>query len=246
MNKFFTKWWFYLVVIVFIVSLCIPFFINEAYRIDKGYATLWDAKDVLAFYGAYLSFVGTVVLGIVAIFQNIKAHQLNEQMQKLEQAQFVSMVSVKDLNTRTQTAKNPNFVNTNMMEIEPLDLTAKGFQSSNFYHIDIEFENKSKYPIVQILVHPGSRKNMNCIAWGMVAVKESAIYIPGNGTQAIRLIVPSMYFEAENYYELPLSIDFINIFDYRTVATIYLLDLENKTGSNKYKYRLAKFTDVRP
>lgn len=238
-----TKWWFYL--IAFIISLVIPVVINEAYKVGKGYITLWNAADVLAFYGEYLSFVGTVVLGMVAIYQNKKAHQLNEQMQKLQQAQFVSMVSVKSLEINKRSAKYPNFMNQNMREIEILDLTAEGFQSTNCYHIDIEFANSSQFPIVQICAHAGTRKNVNCIVWGMVEVKESAIYIPEQGKQAIRFIVPSEVFEAENNYQLPLSIDFINIFDYRTVATIYLSDLENKTKRNEYTYRLAKFTDVR-
>ena len=60
-----SKWWFY--VILLCISLCIPIIINEIYKIDQGYITLWEAKDVLSFYGSFLSFIGTVVLGLIAI-----------------------------------------------------------------------------------------------------------------------------------------------------------------------------------
>ena len=80
---------------IFGITLLIPIIINEAYKYGKGYITLWEAKDVLSFYGTYLSFWGTVILGGVAIYQNKAAHQLNQQVQKMQQAQFISMVSVK-------------------------------------------------------------------------------------------------------------------------------------------------------
>jgi len=112
LKKLFTKWWFYL--IIFAVTLGIPFLINEAYKVGKGYITLWEVEDALSFYGSYLSFVGTVVLGIVAVYQNRKAHQLNEQMQKLQQVQFVSMVSISRLEINKRSAENPNYLNPNM------------------------------------------------------------------------------------------------------------------------------------
>ena len=91
-KKLLSKWWFYLMILG--ITLLIPFIINEAYKYGKGYVTLWGAEDVLSFYGTYLSFWGTVILGVVAIYQNKTAHRLNQQMQKMQQAQFISMVSV--------------------------------------------------------------------------------------------------------------------------------------------------------
>ncbi len=91
-----------LIVFIIACSVAVPFIINEAYKKGTGYITLWEAKDVLAFYGCFLSFLGSLSLGIVAIFQNkkaneqtTKANKLTEQMQRLEQAKFVSMVEVK-------------------------------------------------------------------------------------------------------------------------------------------------------
>ena len=63
--------------------LDIPFVINESYKFGKWYHTLWGADDVLAFYGSFLSFLGTVVLGIIAIYQNKRANEVNESIMEL-------------------------------------------------------------------------------------------------------------------------------------------------------------------
>lgn len=240
------KWWYYPVLLVlFVVSLCIPFGVNEAYKVGKGYITLWGAADVLSFYGDYISFIGTVVLGIIAVMQNKKAHRLNEQVQKLQQAQFVSMVSVKRLEINKRSSKFPNYRNANMRDIEVLDCMAKGFESTECYHIDVEFGNSSQYPIVQINAQAGSRGNASYRLWGMTNFKNRAIYIPENGTKAIRFVIPCAIFEKMQSHSISLSLGFTNVFDYSTLATIHIPDLENTIKTNDYSFRLAKFTDVR-
>ena len=67
-----------------LIVLLIPIVINESYKIGKGYITIWGASDVLSFYGSFISFIGTVILGLVAVWQNNKAHKLNVQLQKLQ------------------------------------------------------------------------------------------------------------------------------------------------------------------
>lgn len=239
-----SKWWFYLLLLI--VTLAIPFAINELYKVDGGYITQWGAADVLSFYGSYLTFIGTVVLGIVAIYQNKKAHQLNEQLQKLQQAQFISIVSISNLEISKQSVKHPNYLNTHMRDIEIIYLTADKFETAQCYHLDIEFYNSSSYPIVQIIAHAGLRNNITGMLWGMVNSKDVTTYIPACEKKAIRFIVPSAVFEHEKKFQFTLSIDFYNIFNYGTPATIYFEDLENTSRKNSYKYRLSKFTDIRP
>lgn len=244
--KFIKKRWHYLLLLVlFIISLAIPFGINEAYKVGEGYITLWGAPDVLAFYGAYISFIGTVVLGVIAVEQNKKAHRLNEQMQKLQQAQFVSMVSVKRLEIDKRSSKYPNYVNTNMREIEVLNCTGSGVKSDYCYLVDVEFANSSPYPIVQINAQAGSWNNSNYLLWGMTNFTEKAIYIPEQGTKAIRFIIPSVAFEKLDSHKISLSLKFTNVFDYATFATIHIDDLENENRRKEHQFRLAKFTDVK-
>lgn len=234
-------------VIIFItITLGIAIVINESYKVEKGYITLWEPADTLAFYGSYLSFLGTVVLGIVAIYQNKKSQDLNEKLEKLQQAQFISMVSTTKVMIETRSSSTPYYMNLKMPNISVIDLTANGFTTDNCYHIDVEFKNDSEYPIVQMKVHPGERTNGNCLLYGMKSLIDQAVYIAKGESAYYRFIVPSKIFEQTQQYEMQLSITFINVFDYATPATLYITDLQNKNHRNEYKYRLSKFIDVRP
>lgn len=42
------------------------------------------------------------------------------------------------------------------------------------------------------------------------------------------------------------SIDFVNIFDYTTPARLFILNVEDDTKVNNYKFRLSKFIDINP
>ena len=75
----YARWWFMIIVAVFVVLLiATPFIINEYND------ALWDASDMLAFYGAALSFIGSTVLGIVAFAQNEKIRQFSLQVFEME------------------------------------------------------------------------------------------------------------------------------------------------------------------
>ena len=229
-----------------LIVIFIPIVINESYKAGEGYVTIWGAADALSFYGSFLSFIGTVILGLVAIWQNNKAHKLNEQLQKLEQAQFVSMVSAKLVTIEKRSSSTPNFVNTQMPQMEVFDLKSDTFNSQQCYYIDVEIENNSKYPIVQMKIHPGARTNGNGQIYGMKNVVDRAIYIPSGKSACFRYIVPCEIFERFQKFGLQLSLDFINVFDYTTPANLYIPDL-SKSGRNvEYKFRLLKFIDVRP
>ena len=46
--------------------------------------TTFTASDILTFYGSFLSFIGTVILGVVAAWQTKKAHYLNAKLLNLD------------------------------------------------------------------------------------------------------------------------------------------------------------------
>lgn len=261
LKKVLTNIWFY--VVLFILSLVIPFGINETYQYGQergeGYKTIWGADEVFGFFGDYLSFFGTVILGAAAVFQTERANELakkateqtdkaNElaaQMQKLEQAKFVSMVSLTRLYINKRGFEFPNYRNPDVPNPEKLHLAADGFKCPDCYHIDAIFQNDSEFPIVQIAIHAGQRNSVAGTFYGMDD-KNTAIYIPPRGSQAVRFIVPSAVFEEFKKYALALSIDFINVFDYTTPATLHIEDMEHWNVKRDYAYRIAKFIDVKP
>lgn len=95
MKKWYLKWWVWFLVIV--AALIIPFVINESYKAGEGYKTSWGASDVLAFYGSFLSFVGTVILGVVALYQSYKANCLSERLLKLEEEKNIPIVDIAEV-----------------------------------------------------------------------------------------------------------------------------------------------------
>ena len=233
-------------IILVVLTLGIAIAVNESYKVTNGYVTLWQPADALDFYGSYLAFLGTVVLGAVAVHQSKKAHSLNEQLQKLQQAQYVSMISAKKVMLGTRSHSTPTYLNAQMPKINFIDLIADGFTSKKCYHIDVEFKNESEYPIVEMQVHPGPRTNDNCHLFGMKHIIDQAVYIAKGESVCFRYIVPCERFEEKNQYGLQLIFVFINVFDYKTPAALHIPDLQDKSLESEYQYRLSKFIDVKP
>lgn len=229
----------------------------------------WNEADALGYGGDVLSYLGTVVLGAVAVFQTSKAHgqtdranqlaqdalvqtekanELAAQMQRLEQARFVSMVSLIDVVYEAVASGGSKRVRNRAKPpiSEHIVLSSPGTTPSGYFILDLDIENKSDYPIVQMMVHPGTRETDNCVVYGMVTSIERAVYIPAQGIAGISISIPYDILKKVHVSEMVLSIDFVNIFDYTTNASLYLYNLGVENRRFDYKYRLAKFVDVKP
>ena len=60
-------------VVILLLLIGIPFVINILFKINAStdiFVAEWSAGDSLGYYGAILSFLGTVVLGALALYQN--------------------------------------------------------------------------------------------------------------------------------------------------------------------------------
>lgn len=79
--------------LVIIFGILIPIIINESYKFNKGYITHWKASDTLSFYGTFLSFIGTVSLGLFAVYQNTRLIGLEERRTNLEEQPFVTITN---------------------------------------------------------------------------------------------------------------------------------------------------------
>jgi hypothetical protein len=101
MNKpWYQKWWIWLIAGCIVIS--IPFIINELYKRGTGYVTMWDAADMLSFYGSILSFLGTIVLGIIAVSQSRQANRLSERMLKFEESHYLPIVDIVEIINQPQ------------------------------------------------------------------------------------------------------------------------------------------------
>lgn len=69
-------------VMTLVALIGVPFAINLLFKVDTNIDVLhaeWSAGDALGYYGAVLSFLGTVILGALALYQN---HIIKEEADK--------------------------------------------------------------------------------------------------------------------------------------------------------------------
>ena len=231
----------YVYIFVVIIVLVAAYF--AVYYVFFGDGLLTAGKDLhksdwLSFLGSYLSFVGTILLGIVAIYQNNRANMLNQQMQKLQHASFVSMVSVEYAIIEKEDTRQPEDGN-DVQTIETVDLTADGFTPKSNYIVNVSLKNSSNYPIVFLYVHVGAKNYTNAFLYH-IKDHQKAIYIPEKGSSNIQLIIPADTLDKLDKTDLAVLFDFYNVFDYHTEAYLYL-----NLDTGEYKYRVSKFTDVK-
>lgn len=172
--------------ILLVISLLIPLVINCLYKLgdtcSSPILTKWTAADALSFYGSYLSFLGTVVLGAVTVYQTKKAHQqtekannlaeqsneLAEQMQKLEQARFTPIVSAKLIDVQTGKKRNgEDCQNEENIYKTHVGLTCSGFNSEKYFNLYVEFKNNSEYPVCKMIVIPFVYSYDDMSYWGL-------------------------------------------------------------------------------
>ncbi len=79
-QPFYLNWWLYPLVLLIVLLLVfgIPIFINELYKNNSGYMTLWEAKDVLSYYATILS--GIITVTVLAVTLNHNRNMLKNQI----------------------------------------------------------------------------------------------------------------------------------------------------------------------
>ncbi|MBS5605682.1 MAG: hypothetical protein KHX84_15125 [Enterocloster asparagiformis] len=203
----------------------------------------WTSGDLLGYYASFLAFFSTTLLGIVALLQNRQLQNINDSMQRLEQAQFISMIHLEKIHINYMPLQNINYISPVFSNPEVINTISEDFTCTHCYCIDIQLKNESLYPIVQLVLHSGGDNAVHLL-YGIKNC-DTALYIPSKGITNIRIIIPSKMFELRNTYSITLKMFFINIFDYHIKSSLVIPDLTSSNPIN-FKYRLAKFTDIKP
>lgn len=73
-----------ILVIIFLVFI-VPIIINECYKLNKGYITVWNAEDVLNYYGTLLGAIVSVLLLAITIVYNRKQIICDKTLQKQQE-----------------------------------------------------------------------------------------------------------------------------------------------------------------
>lgn len=90
-NKGIGKIILFVLLITAIISVVGAVTINELYKLNCGYITLWNVEDTLNFFGTVLSFIGTILVSIVAIWQT---HKYTKETEIKENKRFAYEHSV--------------------------------------------------------------------------------------------------------------------------------------------------------
>lgn len=94
--------------IFFVLIIGVPFIIHVLFSVkiqNDFFVAKWSAGELLSYYGTILSFLGTIILGIIAIKQNNQirniskeANDVNLRMLKLEECAKKSYITIKNVN----------------------------------------------------------------------------------------------------------------------------------------------------
>lgn len=104
----------YIIIILFFIPLIIwiSYFIG-----DRGYILIYTSLnigDALGFYGSVLSFIGTVSLGIVALWQGHKANQINVRLLSITEDKEIPTIDIIQCNFDEFKKNNLNQIEINV------------------------------------------------------------------------------------------------------------------------------------
>ena len=92
--------WFLFVLALLAVVIGIPVIINESYKANSGYMTMWGAADALAYYGTILGSLVAVATVVVTILFTYKQIQRDSYLRRENEKWFdVESVFSNALNT---------------------------------------------------------------------------------------------------------------------------------------------------
>lgn len=107
------KWWAWLLgILLLIILIAVPFIINWSYM--KGLTlkepnTMFEASDLLSFYGALLTLIGTVILSLVTIIQNNRANKMSTILMEEQKQMQLPFLWAKDNECYFECTPNTDF-----------------------------------------------------------------------------------------------------------------------------------------
>lgn len=87
MRKSWTKW-ILIAVIALALIVGVPIIINECYKTNSGYMTIWGAADALSYYGTILGSLVAVATVVVTILFTYKQIQRDSYLRRENEKWF--------------------------------------------------------------------------------------------------------------------------------------------------------------
>lgn len=153
-----SKLYIYVLVVLIILVLGfliigVPCIINELYKKNDGYITLWGAEEVFSYYGNVLAFIGTGALGILSLYQNHIYKVSNERNYRNEKRpiyQFEYSTNGKSIFLKPKKTSNSIGFNERVIECKLLDddnnpITLFVTNWNNPYEFEFKLSEDMKY-----------------------------------------------------------------------------------------------------
>ena len=168
--------WFLFVLALLAVVIGIPVIINESYKANSGYMTMWGAADALSYYGTILGAlvaVATVVVTILFTYKQIQRDSFlkseNEKWAKIEEIFAMALDTINPIRPMTEA------MDTGMKNPGAAITTFQKYQMACKIAPDqlIAFLNGADYPKVRTLLE---RANQATEEFSHICDEEIAIY----------------------------------------------------------------------
>lgn len=206
-------------------------------------------EDWLAFWGSFLSFCGTIVLGVVAVWQNEKVHELNRRLFEAEAVKSRAYVSVYSYKIFSNYAQYESYLSDNVLAFyTDTSISAiKGATPKNKYGDKrircIEFSLLGDMPALEMRIET-TIKYYKKIMRGNEDRYNSILHqlndIDDESELKLELVCVPVFSNTKRYLQLiPFKqyyvgcVDSINI-NYRTLTNEKI----------KYEYRLLNFLEI--
>ena len=147
-RPWYKTWWIWIVIGIFAILSIGPFIINLTNSCTQKNTTLWNEKDLLSYYGDALSFIGTVILSTLALWQNQKANEINKILLDKElsdsvpfaniNADIICKKTVMDKCATTWTNIH-SIESTNVIFIENVNMTEEQVKKRHFIEYLLKF-----------------------------------------------------------------------------------------------------------
>lgn len=240
-----------------VLLLIIPFAIWLLYFIGDifgGIPTSISAGEFLNFYGSFLAFLGTVALGALALWQNVKANEINNRLYSLEENRACSdvlpFVVLKQAIVNTYNLYDIFYPNKIFISVTKEELD----QSKPVLGLSLFFKNTTKKYITASYLHGGIINNdTNEIIekWhkGTINQFETKLCLEEGEQGEIVLWGSLLFFKSLVNKHVVLSLILTNEFaeTYREDLNLFFMDLQ-LLSDNKYNqtvvvsnYKIGKF-----
>ena len=84
----------FLCIVFTLIVVLAPIIVNELYKLNNGYLTLWDAGDMLSYIATIISAAATFFISWIAITQSKKANKISDRLLKLEEINSVPSLCI--------------------------------------------------------------------------------------------------------------------------------------------------------